>query len=257
MHSVRQIEVVKALAKHRHFGRAAKALGVTQPALTRSSEADRGRTRGQAVRPAGRDADAFWGDRTRARRSCGRRDSMISPANWPSPRAWRPARSSLAVAPYPADNTDVRAIANLSERRPNMHIELRPTKWTRVDEDVRQGPADVGLTDVYEAEHNSELHVETLQTTPGRLLLPRSAPDHPQGPTPATGVNRLSVRRNYPPGETYRRSTKGAEHPRRARQSGKIAAARASSSRPSTQRNAKCWKAPRLAPPYRAKSSGS
>ena len=36
MHSVRQIEIVRALAKHRHFGLAAKALGVSQPALTRS-----------------------------------------------------------------------------------------------------------------------------------------------------------------------------------------------------------------------------
>jgi DNA-binding transcriptional LysR family regulator len=36
MHSVRQFELVKALATHRHFGRAAAALRVSQPALTRS-----------------------------------------------------------------------------------------------------------------------------------------------------------------------------------------------------------------------------
>jgi DNA-binding transcriptional LysR family regulator len=36
MPSVRQFEIFHALAKHRHFGRAARALGVTQPALTRS-----------------------------------------------------------------------------------------------------------------------------------------------------------------------------------------------------------------------------
>ena len=36
MHSVRQFELVQALAKYRHFGRAAEALGVSQPALTRS-----------------------------------------------------------------------------------------------------------------------------------------------------------------------------------------------------------------------------
>ena len=36
MHSVRQFELVKALATYRHFGRAAAALGVSQPALTRS-----------------------------------------------------------------------------------------------------------------------------------------------------------------------------------------------------------------------------
>jgi DNA-binding transcriptional LysR family regulator len=36
MHSIRQFELVKALATYRHFGRAAAALGVFQPALTRS-----------------------------------------------------------------------------------------------------------------------------------------------------------------------------------------------------------------------------
>ena len=36
MHSIRQIEVVRALAKRRHFGLAAKQLGVSEPALSRS-----------------------------------------------------------------------------------------------------------------------------------------------------------------------------------------------------------------------------
>src|SRR5277367_340721 len=35
MHSVRQFELVRALATYRHFGRAAVALGVSQLALTR------------------------------------------------------------------------------------------------------------------------------------------------------------------------------------------------------------------------------
>jgi DNA-binding transcriptional LysR family regulator len=36
MHSIRQFELVKALATYRHFGRVTAALGVSQPALTRS-----------------------------------------------------------------------------------------------------------------------------------------------------------------------------------------------------------------------------
>ena len=36
MHSVRHLELVRALAKHRHFGHAAEALGISQPALTRA-----------------------------------------------------------------------------------------------------------------------------------------------------------------------------------------------------------------------------
>ena len=36
IHSIRQIEVIKALAKHHHLGLAVKVLGVSHPALTRS-----------------------------------------------------------------------------------------------------------------------------------------------------------------------------------------------------------------------------
>src|SRR5271166_3533432 len=36
MHSARHFALVRALAEHRNFGRAAGALGVSQPSLTRS-----------------------------------------------------------------------------------------------------------------------------------------------------------------------------------------------------------------------------
>jgi len=39
MITIRHIEIVKALAHHRHFARAAEALGITQSALTRALQA--------------------------------------------------------------------------------------------------------------------------------------------------------------------------------------------------------------------------
>jgi DNA-binding transcriptional LysR family regulator len=36
MQTIRQFEIIQALATHRHFGRAARALGISQPSLTRS-----------------------------------------------------------------------------------------------------------------------------------------------------------------------------------------------------------------------------
>ena len=166
MHSVRQIEVVKALAKHRHFGRAAKALGVTQPALTRSLkqiESELGvklfdrqgvtpTLFGEIVLEHGGRAVAEFNDLAR--------ELALA-------KGMETGEVRLAVAPYPADISGVRAMAILSERRPKLRIELRSTNWTRVVEDVRQGAADVGLADVSEAEHDSELHVETLRTSQG------------------------------------------------------------------------------------------
>jgi DNA-binding transcriptional LysR family regulator len=36
MQTIRQFEIIQALATHRHFGRAARALRISQPSLTRS-----------------------------------------------------------------------------------------------------------------------------------------------------------------------------------------------------------------------------
>jgi DNA-binding transcriptional LysR family regulator len=166
VHSLRQIGIVKALAKHRHFGLAAKALGVSQPALTRSLkqlEAElgvplfdrRGVTPtlfGEIVLKHGERAVAEFNDLAR--------EMALA-------KGMEIGEIRLAMAPYPADISGERAVAILSERRPNLRIELTTTNWTRVVEDVREGAVDLGFADVSEAEHAPELDVETLRTSRG------------------------------------------------------------------------------------------
>jgi DNA-binding transcriptional LysR family regulator len=166
VHSLRQIGIVKALAKYRHFGLAAKALGVSQPALTRSLkqlEAELGvplfdrqgvtpTLFGEIVLRHGERAIAEFNDLAR--------ELALA-------KGMEIGELRLAVAPYPADISGERAVAILSERRPNLRIELKTTNWTRVVEDVREGAVDLGLADVSEAEHNPELDVENLRTSQG------------------------------------------------------------------------------------------
>ena len=166
MHSVRQIEIVRALAKHRHFGLAAEALGVTQPALTRSLKQiedelgiklfdRRGVTPtlfGEIVLKHGERAVAEFDDLAR--------ELALA-------KGMEIGEVRLAVAPYPADISGERAVAILSERWPKLRIELKTANWTRVVNDVREGAVDLGFADVSEAEHDPELGVETLRTSQG------------------------------------------------------------------------------------------
>jgi DNA-binding transcriptional LysR family regulator len=166
MHSVRQIEVVRALAKHRHFGLAAKALGVTQPALTRSLKHIESELGVKLFDRQGVTPTLFGeivlrhGERAVAEFKDLARELALA-------KGMEIGEVRLAVAPYPADISGERAVAILSARRPNLRIELKTANWTRVVEDVREGAVDVGFADVSEAEHDSELEIETLRASEG------------------------------------------------------------------------------------------
>jgi DNA-binding transcriptional LysR family regulator len=166
MHSIRQIEIVRALARRRHFGLAAKELGVSQPALTRSLkqlEAELGvllfdrqgvtpTLFGEIVLKHGERAVAEFDELARE----------IALA-----KGMEIGELRIAAAPYPADISGERAIGILSQRRPNLRIELRTANWTRVTEKVRQGAVDLGFADISEAERDPELEVELVRTSRG------------------------------------------------------------------------------------------
>jgi DNA-binding transcriptional LysR family regulator len=162
MHSVRQIEVVRALAKHRHFGLAARALGVTQPALTRSLKQIEGELGVKLFDRQGVTPTLFGEIVLKHGERAGDlvRELELT-------KGMEIGEVRLAVAPYPADISGERAVAILSDRRPNLRIELKTTNWTRVVDDVREGAVDLGLADVSEAEHDHELDVENLRTSQG------------------------------------------------------------------------------------------
>jgi DNA-binding transcriptional LysR family regulator len=166
MHSVRQIEIVRALAKRRHFGLAAKQLGVSEPALSRSLkqlEAELGvrlfdrqgvtpTLFGEIVLKHGERAVAEFDELTR--------ELALA-------KGLEIGELRIAAAPYPADISGQHAIGVVSDRHPNLFIRFRVADWTRVVEDVRKGAVDLGFADLTEAEHDHELDVETIRASPG------------------------------------------------------------------------------------------
>ena len=119
VHSLRQIEIVKALAKHHHFGLAAKALRVSQPALTRSLkqlEAELGVTlfdrQGVTPTPFG-EIVLRHGERAAAEFHELMREVALA-------KGLEVGELRIASGPYPADISGERAIGILSARHPNL-----------------------------------------------------------------------------------------------------------------------------------------
>jgi DNA-binding transcriptional LysR family regulator len=165
MHSIRQIEVVKGLAKHRHFGLAAEALGISQPALTRSLkqlEADlgvplfdrRGVTPtpfGEIVLRHGQKAVTEFQDLMREIRLA--RGAEIGELH-------------IAAGPYSAHISAERVIGLLTAQRPMLTIELRIANWAHVVAELLEGTVDLAFADISEYQQEADLDVETVRNSP-------------------------------------------------------------------------------------------
>ncbi len=155
--------MVRALAQHRHFGRAAEALGVSQPSLTRSLKHleeklgvplfDRGNgvtptLFGQIVIERGEMLLAGIAELTRE----------IALA-----KGLDIGELTIALAPYPAEISGQKAVGLLAVRYPSLAIKLVTTDWTRVVDDVLNGRADLGFADISEASAHPDLETELVR----------------------------------------------------------------------------------------------
>jgi DNA-binding transcriptional LysR family regulator len=169
MHSVRQFELVKALATYRHFGRAATALRVSQPALTRSLKHledllgvplfDRQgvvpTVFGELVLSHGEPVIKGFADLMRE----------IDLA-----KGLEIGEFSVAAGPYPADISGQRAIGMLSAQHPRLAVELKLFNWTKIVNQVLNERIDLGFADISEAMQNPDLQIEAIRSSPVRFF---------------------------------------------------------------------------------------
>lgn len=158
MISVRCFELVQALSKHRHFGRAAKDLGISQPALSRSLmqiELELGAPifDRSTIRP------------TEFGRILLRHSSRILSAvadvqqEISSLKGLQSGGLCVAMGAYPAAISGQKAVALLASRHPSLSIEVRVTDWVEAVEAVLAEKVDLALADHSEADGNPELDV--------------------------------------------------------------------------------------------------
>lgn len=163
MYSVRQMELVRALAEHRHFGRAAAALGISQPALTRSLKFiedqlgvllfDRtGVTPtvyGQIVLQYSRPVLSGFAEMARE----------ISLT-----KGLEVGELVVVMGPYAADISGQHAAAKVSAQHPNLSLELCVVNWLHASEMILSGKADLGLAEIRDAVERSELDVQPVRS---------------------------------------------------------------------------------------------
>jgi len=178
MISIHQIAHALALAEHRHFARAADAVHLTQPALSRSIQAleraldarlfDRGRG-GVALTVFGRALVE------RARVVVGAVTDLEHEIELL--RGLGSGSLDLVLAPYPMVLSGQEAVARLLAAHPQIQCRMRVARFGVVTDDVAAGACDLGVADTGAAEGKG-LQVELVATRqlhffcrPGHSLL--------------------------------------------------------------------------------------
>jgi LysR family hydrogen peroxide-inducible transcriptional activator len=146
MITLRQLRYLAALAKHGHFGRAAEACAVTQPALSMQIR-DLERTLGIAVVER-RPGDVMLTD---VGREIARRGEEVLTASRDLVDFARhrsgllTGRLTLGVIPSLAPYLLPRILPSLQSRFPELRLELRETQTRQLVEDIKSGALDAAM----------------------------------------------------------------------------------------------------------------
>ena len=141
--SIRHLEMVRVLAQHRHFGRAASNLGISQPSLTRTIK----HLEEMLGVPLFDRADGVTP--TLVGRIVLETGEMLLIGFAELAREITLAKGleigelTIAIGPYPAEISGQKAVGQLTARYPGLVIQLRTTDWTSVVGDVLEGRADL------------------------------------------------------------------------------------------------------------------
>ena len=161
-----------ALNQHRNFARAARELGITQPALSRSIQAleaaigarlfDRGRER---VEPT--DVGQVLVDLARP----------IVNESVEAERQLRQVVSAdagqirVGAGPYPADISVGHAAGLLSRQRPGIRVDLSVGDWPAITRSLLNGDLDVAIAEISEFETDDRLEIESLPRHRGAIFV--------------------------------------------------------------------------------------
>ena len=163
MHSLHHLELVNALAKYRHFGRAADELGISQPALSKGLNHLESVLGVKLFDRAAPIAPTAFGEIIL------QRSNALVHAFEELLREIELAKGvefgSLAVAAgiYPSEMFIEEALAELSRQRPLIQCSLIVKDWAGVMEDVLTARCDIGIADTQHASENPELTTEHIR----------------------------------------------------------------------------------------------
>lgn len=168
---------MKALAPHKSFALAAKALSVSQPSLTRSLKAIEKTLGVKLIDRRGVTPTIFGeivlrnGERVLDGLSELIREIELA-------RGLGMGELRVAAGPYPADISVSRAVGILTARHPKLNIQLSNANWSAVADGVRENRIDLGVAEISEAARDPDLQTEAIRTSQLNFFC---AANHPLG----------------------------------------------------------------------------
>lgn len=157
--SLRSLRYLVALDEHRHFGRAAEALGITQPALTRSLQ---GLEEALGVRlmerhqRGGVEPTAF-GQLLLERGQKLLVDSDELVREVALMRGLELGELTVSAGLYPAELSVAPAVGKLIQQHPKLRCHLKIEGWRKATDDVLNRRSDIAVAESSEADPHPEL----------------------------------------------------------------------------------------------------
>ena len=178
----RRLRHLMAIVTHAHFGRAAAALNISQPALTKSIQAlesDLGVT--LLDRKRGAVTLTVFGELV-VRRSTSllnmeadlRRELALLSGH-------EIGSVTVALAPYPSMLSGYAAIARLCARHPRLHLTARVGGWRDVANKVATREVDLGIAELSPFQESDQFVTELVGQHRGRFFCRPGHPIHQRG----------------------------------------------------------------------------
>ena len=177
MNDLRQLRHFVALAEHGHFARAAEAVHLSQPALSRSIQAleaslgctlvDR-HSRGISLTAHGQLVLEHARRLLAGSRALSNAVSQLG--NLAS------GELHLGAGPYPAARLVPQAIGQFAQRYPQVHVDLQIDNWQQLRTRLLNDQLELFVADIRELRDDPQLQVQALRRYPGVLFC---RPQHP------------------------------------------------------------------------------
>ncbi|MFN9526503.1 MAG: LysR family transcriptional regulator [Pseudomonadaceae bacterium] len=177
MNDLRQLRHFVALAEHQHFARAAAAVHLSQPALSRSIQAlesqldctlvDR-HSRGVSLTAHGHLVLEH------ARRLLAGSLALSNAVNQLGNLEAGELR--LGAGPYPAARLIPQALGQLLQRYPRVQVKLDIANWLELRDSLLDSTIELFVADIRELQDDAQLHIEPLRVHQGVLFC---RPAHP------------------------------------------------------------------------------
>ncbi len=158
--------MIIALGTHRHFGKAAEALGISQPALTKGLRHIEKLLGVTLFDRAGTIAPTVFGDILLERGEAIVAAFAELLREVELAKGMDTGRLTLSVGAYPAEISGLDAVGLLSRAHPSIVCDFSVKDWPAVMEDVLKARCDLGFADITDASKHPELQTELVRKCP-------------------------------------------------------------------------------------------